>query len=251
VSFFSIPSYVGTFSDLLTQHLTMALSSVGTGLLISLPVGLACARFRRLYPPVLAVASALYSIPSLAFFVLLIGSTGLHETTVIIPLTIYSLAVLIPNVVDGLRAVPEETRQAAEAMGFSRTRRLVQVELPVALPTVMAGLRVAAVASVSMVSVGAVVGIGGFGAVLTAGENPPHYNVVWTGIIVIVAMALVIDVVLLVVQWGLTPWARRARSGRQPWPLSTFQARRRLALATAGSTSSTGSGSGPTPGGAA
>lgn len=205
---FDIPRYLGTFESLLYDHLFMALVASLVGLVVSLPLGLACVRFPRLYPPVLAAASVLYSIPSLAFFVVLIAYTGISRETVIIPLAVYALSGLVPNVVDGLRAVPEDVRQAAEAMGFGGVRRLLSVELPIALPAVMAGLRVATVANISMVSVGALIGVGGFGALFTASAQLGRLDLAVTGIVVSVAMALAVDLVLMFLQRSLTGWAR-------------------------------------------
>ena len=109
------------------------------GLVVSLPLGIVCVRCGWLYPPVLGLTSILYALPALALFVVLIAYTGLTDTTVMIPLAVYSLAVLFPSVVDGLRSVPEPVRQAAVAMGFGTWRRLVTVELPIATPVVIAG----------------------------------------------------------------------------------------------------------------
>lgn len=210
-----IPSYLGSFTDLLVDHLSMALGASLLGLVVALPLGLLCVRRPRWYPPVLALASVLYSIPSLAFFVLLIAFTGISRTTVVIPLAVYTLAVLIPNVVDGLRSVPESVRQSATAMGYSPTRRLLTVDLPIALPTVLAGLRVATVANISMVSVGALIGMGAFGSLFTAAVQLDRLGLAVTGILVTVVMALVVDAALLGVQWLATPWLRRThRSAR-------------------------------------
>ncbi|WP_420749685.1 ABC transporter permease [Rhodococcus sp. O3] len=206
-----IPSYLGSFMELLVDHLVMALGASLLGLVVALPLGLLCVRRPRWYPPVLACASVLYSIPSLAFFVLLIAFTGISRTTVVIPLAVYTLAVLIPNVVDGLRAVPESVRQSATAMGYSPARRLLTVDLPIALPTVLAGLRVATVANISMVSVGALIGMGAFGSLFTAAVQLDRLGLAVTGIVVTVVMALVVDAALLGVQWLATPWLRRTR----------------------------------------
>ncbi|MBA3489442.1 MAG: ABC transporter permease subunit, partial [Longispora sp.] len=140
--------------ELLTQHVYLAVLPVIYGLLISVPLGVACAHWPRLYPPVLAVTSILYALPSIALFVFLLDYTGLSSATVIIPLTAYTLSILVRNVVDGLRSVPDSTRQSAVAMGFSPTRRLVQIELPIATPIVIAGVRIATVANISLVTVG-------------------------------------------------------------------------------------------------
>ncbi|BDB63111.1 MULTISPECIES: ABC transporter permease [Rhodococcus] len=204
-----IPGYLGTFWELLGDHLVMALGASLLGLVLALPLGLACVRWPRVYAPVLAVCSVLYSIPSLAFFVLLIAFTGISRTTVILPLAVYALAGLVPNVVDGLRAVPDSVRQSAVAMGFSTPRRLLTVDLPLAIPAVIAGLRVATVANISMVSVGALIGMGAFGALFTASVQLDRLDLAIIGIIATVVMALVVDAVLVLVQRLTTPWMRR------------------------------------------
>src|SRR5215469_4006551 len=130
------------------------------GLAIALPVGIVCTAVRWLYPPVLGLANAVYAIPTLAVFVVLIDYTGLGNLTVIIALTLLSLCVLIPSVVDGLRGVSQPVRQAATAMGYGEIRRLVQVELPIATPVVIAGLRIAVVSSISLASVAQLIGVG-------------------------------------------------------------------------------------------
>jgi osmoprotectant transport system permease protein len=209
MNWFKIPGYLGTFWDLVQQQLTMALSSVLFGLIIALPVGLACARWRKLYPPVLAVVTIIYSLPSIALFMLLLPFTGLTQTTVIIPLTFYSLAALIPNVVDGIRGVPEDARLAAVAMGFTGLRRLIMVDLPLAVPAIVAGLRVATVGNISMVSVGALIGVGAFGALFTTAAQLDRTDLAWKGIIAIVVMALAIDLLLVLVQRLLTPWNKK------------------------------------------
>ncbi|WP_278312540.1 ABC transporter permease [Lolliginicoccus levis] len=209
-----IPSYLGTFTGLLGEHLLMALSASLLGLVLSLPLGLACIRWPVLYGPVLAVASALYAVPSLAFFVLLIAFTGIAPLTVIIPLGLYTLSGLVPNVVDGLRSVPEVVRQSATAMGMGPARRLVAVDLPIALPAVMAGLRVATVANISMVSVGALIGMGAFGSLFTASAQLDRVELAVIGIVATIGMALVIDVILVLAQRMLTPWTRAGTAGR-------------------------------------
>jgi osmoprotectant transport system permease protein len=204
-------AYGGPFSHLLAQHLTMAIASVLIGLAVSLPVGLCCARWTRFYPPVLGIASLLYAIPSLAFFVLLIDSTGLTETTVIIPLAIYTLALLIPNVVDGLRSVPDEVRKSAVAMGFGPVRTLLTVELPLAMPAVIAGVRVAMVSSISLVSISDLVGVNSLSNFFTYGEQQNRQDFIVTGIVATVVMALVFDGLLVLLQRVLTPWASKGR----------------------------------------
>ena len=183
------------------------------GLVISVPLGIACARWKWLYPPVLSGASILYALPSLALFIVLIPYTGLTDTTVIIPLTLFSLCVLVPNVVDGLRSVPEHVRQAATAMGFGALRRLVQVELPIAVPVVIAGMRVAVVSSISLASVGQLIGVSSLGYLIIDGYQRDFLTEILVGGGLIIALALVCDVVLVLLRRVLTPW--RPRRGRR------------------------------------
>ena len=179
------------------------------GLVISVPLGIACARWRWLYPPVLGVTSLLYALPSLALFIVLIPYTGLTDTTVIIPLTLFSLCVLVPNVVDGLRAVEEPVRQAATAMGFGGLRRLAQVELPLAVPVIIAGLRVAMVSSISLASVGQLIGVPSLGTLIVDGYQRSFTEEILVGGGLIIALALVCDLLLVLLRRLLTPWQPR------------------------------------------
>jgi len=204
-----IGNHVDLLGRLLGQHVYLALVPVLLGLAIALPAGLACVRWPRVYPAVLALTSTLYALPSLALFVVLIEYTGFSGWTVIIPLTVYTLAVLVRNVVDGLRSVPDHVRQAAVAMGFSTTRRLLQVELPVAVPVVFAGLRVATVANISLVSIGSLIGISGLGELFVDGIQLDFPTPIVVGIVLTVALAVAADGVLVLLQRALTPWNRR------------------------------------------
>jgi osmoprotectant transport system permease protein len=186
------------------------------GLIISIPVGIACVARGWLYPPVLSLTSALYALPSLALFVILIDYTGSGNLTVMIPLTLYSFCVIVPNVVDGLRSVPEPVRQAATAMGFTQVRRMVQVELPLAVPVVIAGLRVAVVSSISLASISQLIGVYSLGWFFTDGEQRAYPTEIYAGLALTIVLALVCDVVLVVIRRLMTPWARGRRtiSGR-------------------------------------
>ncbi|MGP7999170.1 MAG: ABC transporter permease [Streptosporangiaceae bacterium] len=186
------------------------------GLIVSVPLGIMCIRWRWLYPPVLSTTSVLYAIPSLALFIVLIPYTGLTDTTVIIPLTLFSLCVLVPNVVDGLRSVPDPVRQAATAMGFGTLRRLVRVELPIAVPIVIAGLRVAVVASISLASVGQLIGVSSLGYLIVDGYQRDFTEEILVGGGLIIALALVCDLLLVLVRRLLTPWRPRRRRRTQP-----------------------------------
>jgi osmoprotectant transport system permease protein len=195
----------------LQQHIEITLASLALGALIAFPVGLIAYRWRRSYPPILAITQVLYTIPSLALFVLLINAVGLGTEPVIIGLAIYSLVILVRNLVEGLRGVPPEVTDAATAMGYRETRRLFAVELPLALPAIVAGLRVATVSTISLVSVGALIGTGGLGQLFIHGFQIDNPIEIWTGILLTVVLALVFD--LLIVAGGrlLTPWTRAAR----------------------------------------
>jgi osmoprotectant transport system permease protein len=192
------------------QNAYLALVPVLIGLVISLPLGIVCVRWGWLYPPVLGLTSVLYALPALALFVALIAYTGLNDPTVMIPLTVYSLAVIFPSVVDGLRSVPEPVRQAAVAMGFGTWRRLATVELPIATPVVIAGLRIASVSSISLVSVGSLIGIGALGNLFSDGIARSFTTEIVTGIVLIIVLALVTDFVLVLARRLLTPWQRGA-----------------------------------------
>ncbi|GHC94488.1 ABC transporter permease [Nocardiopsis terrae] len=206
---------------LVLEHMRLSYLSILIGLVIALPLGLACARWRPLYPPVLTGVNVLYSIPSIALFFLILPYTGFSDWTAIVPLSLYTLVILLPNVVDGLRQVPDHVRQAAVAMGFSPLRRLVAVETPVAVPVIIAGLRVASVATISMVSVASLVGLGGLGQlILSEGFRRQFDAPIVVGIVLVVLLAFVTDALLVLAQYLLTPWARgdgrrgRPRRGR-------------------------------------
>jgi osmoprotectant transport system permease protein len=179
------------------------------GLVISLPIGIVAARWRWIYPPVLTVVNIAYAIPSLALFIALIPAFGLTDTTVIIALTVFSLCVILPNVVAGLRAVPAPVTQAATAMGYGPLRRLVTVELPLAVPVILAGLRVGVVASISLASVGQLIGVSSLGYLFIDGLQRSFPTEIYVGLFLVIVLALACDLILVAVKWVLTPWAAR------------------------------------------
>ncbi|MEV6741600.1 ABC transporter permease [Streptomyces sp. NPDC051104] len=197
--------------DAVLQHLQLVTASVVIGLLVAVPLAVLARRMRRAAAPVLGVTTVLYTIPSLAMFSLLLPLYGLSATLVVTGLVLYSLTLLVRNILAGLRAVPEETRQAALGMGYGPIRLLLTVELPLALPAAMAGLRIATVSAVSLVTVGAIVGFGGLGNLIYAGMNTYFKAQVLTASVLCVLIAVAADVLLLAVQRLATPWAR-ARS---------------------------------------
>ncbi|MFF4396315.1 ABC transporter permease [Streptomyces sp. NPDC001480] len=215
---FHLPSDLqNSYWGLVGLHLREALLPVLGGLLVALPVAQLCVRLRWLYAPVLWVTTVLYAIPSLAFFVVLIDYTGQTETTVMIPLAVYSLVVLVPAIVDAVRSVPQETLDAATAMGFGPVRRYVQVQLPIAVPAILAGLRVATVSSISLVSVGALIGNqGALGNLLYDGMSYHQPRLVWLSVIGTAVLAVLADAVLVVVRLLLTPWMPRGTRRARP-----------------------------------
>ncbi|WP_129305938.1 ABC transporter permease subunit [Streptomyces sp. L2] len=214
--FFDIPSDLQhSYAGLIGLHLREALLPVLAGLLVALPVGQLCVRFRWLYAPVFGVTTVLYAIPSLAFFVVLIDYTGLTETTVMIPLAVYSLVVLVPAIVDGVRSVPQETLAAATAMGLGPVRRYLQVQLPIAVPAIVAGLRVAAVSSISLVSVGMLIGNqGALGNLLDDAQKYHRPELAVNSVLTTAVLAIAVDALLVLLRLLLTPWMPRKGATR-------------------------------------
>ncbi|MFC7017510.1 ABC transporter permease [Streptomyces viridiviolaceus] len=196
--------------DAVVQHLQLTAASVLIALVVALPLAL-LARRRWAAGPVLAVTTVLYTIPSLAMFSLLLPVYGLSASLVVAGLVLYSLTLLVRNILAGLRAVPEETRQAARGLGYGPIRLLLTVELPLALPAAMAGLRIATVSAVSLLTVGAIVGFGGLGNLIYAGMNTYFKAQVLTASVLCVVIAVAADLLLLGVQRLITPWTRAAR----------------------------------------
>ncbi|WP_121721207.1 ABC transporter permease subunit [Streptomyces sp. E2N171] len=213
--FFDIPSDLQhSWAGLIGVHLREALLPVAAGLLLALPLALLCNRFRWLYPPVLGVTTVLYAVPSLAFFVVLIDWTGQTELTVMIPLALYSLVVLVPAIADGVRSVPDETLSAATAMGFGPVRRYLQVQLPIAAPAIVAGLRVATASSISLVSVGALIGNqGALGNLMAAAQKYDRPELAANAVLTTAVLAVLCDAALVALRRALTPWM--PSSGRE------------------------------------
>ena len=206
------PAYVSTRrSELVTalgDHVLMTVLAVVVGTVVAVPAAVLAQRLPRSQPLLLGLAAAVYTIPSLALFSLLLPFTGLSMTTVVVGLVLYSLTILLRNVLAGLQGVPEEAVDAARGMGFSPGRLFWRVELPLALPAIVAGLRVATVSTVALVTVGTVVGNGGLGDLIFEGLRSNFKAEVLTASVLCVALAIVLDVALLGVQRALTPWRR-------------------------------------------
>lgn len=207
--------YLSTRTDLLVsavaQHVTLTLVSVGLGLLIALPLGVMAFRFRRAAAFVLGASTALYTIPSLAMFSLLLPFTGLSATTVVVGLVLYSLTILVRNVLAGLQAVPADVVESATGTGYGPVSLLLRVQLPLALPTLFAGVRVATVSTVALVTVGAILGNGGLGNLIYSGLRTQFQAEVLTATVLVVALAVTADLLLVGLQRVVTPWQRAAR----------------------------------------
>ncbi len=195
----------------LTQHVRMTLVSLLLGTVVAVPLGIVGHRLRRAYPVILVITSILYSIPSIALFVFLIPSLGLNERPVVVGLASYTLVILVRNIVEGLRAVPAPVREAASAMGYGDLRRLFQVEFPLALPAIVAGLRVAAVSTISLVSVGALVGSGGLGQLFIEASQIDNPIETWAGVVLTVLLALALDLIIVFGARLAAPWTRAGR----------------------------------------
>ena len=200
--------YRSELTDATLQHLGITVASVALGLVIALPLALVARRYHRLEATILGIATGLYTIPSLALFPLLVPFTGLSANTVIIGLALYSLTILVRNTLEGLRAVPDEVRESALGLGYGPTRMLLKVELPLALPVIMAGLRIATVSSVALTTVGALVAYGGLGNMLLDGVTSNFKAEIMTASILCVILAFVLDAILVIVQRLTTPWTR-------------------------------------------
>jgi osmoprotectant transport system permease protein len=204
-----IPSNWSLIWQLTWENLKLGVLPALYGLALSLPLGIIAARWRWFYPPVLTVINILYAVPSLALFIALIPAFGLTDTTVIIALTVFSLCVILPNVVAGLRAVPAAVTQAATAMGYGPLRRLATVELPLATPIIVAGLRVGVVSGISLASVGQLIGVSSLGYLFIDGLQRSFPTEIYVGLVLVIALALVCDLLLVGAGRALTPWTAR------------------------------------------
>ncbi|QES49449.1 ABC transporter permease [Streptomyces venezuelae] len=200
-------------TDATLQHIGITLLAVSIGVLVSVPLALLARRGRRYAAPVLGVSTVLYTIPSLAMFSLLLPLFGLSAATalVVTGLVLYSLTILVRNALAGLEAVPEEVREAARGMGYGPGRLFWQVELPLVLPALLAGVRIATVSTVALTTVGSIVGKGGLGNLLAPAVDSSFKAQVLTASVLCVLLALVADLLLLGLQRVLTPWTRVAK----------------------------------------
>lgn len=191
------------------QHTELTVIAVALGLLISFPLGLAARKWRRSAGPILGLTGVVFAIPSLALFALLVPLTGLSRTTAEIGLVGYTLLILVRNIVAGLDGVPDDVQEAARGMGFRPLAQLVRVEIPLAIPAIVAGIRIATVTTIGLVTVTGLIGQGGLGAFIIEGINRDFRTPVVVGSVCSIALAVIADVVLAGATRLLSPWSRR------------------------------------------
>ena len=196
----------------LGQHLQITAWSLVLGIIIAFPLALLARRLPRLQGAILGSATMIYTIPSLALFPLLVPFTGISSKAVIIGLALYALTILARSMLSGLSGVPEEVRESARGLGYGRTRLLFRVELPLALPVIMAGVRVATVSTVALTTVGAIVSYGGLGNLIQDGVQNNFKAEILAASVLCVVLAVVLDAIIVGVQWTVTPWTHRRRS---------------------------------------
>jgi osmoprotectant transport system permease protein len=187
---------------------TLTVVSVAIGMALSLGLSIIALRWRHTYAPITWITGLLYTIPSLALFALLVPIVGLNATNAIIALTSYTLLILIRNTVAGIDGVPPSVVEAADGMGYTRRARFWKMEVPLALPAIVAGVRIATVTTVGLVTVTAVLGLGGYGFFILRGLNTFFWTQIIVGVTLSVALATIFDLTFVWAQRWLTPWAR-------------------------------------------
>ncbi|AZS45448.1 ABC transporter permease [Microbacterium oxydans] len=202
---------LGLIVELTAAHLRQSVVPIVLGFLLSLPLGWVAWRYRLVRGPIIALTGLLYTIPSLALLILLpavLGYSAISEPNLIVALTIYAIAIMVRAVADGLDSVDDDVRQAATATGFASFRRFWAVEFPLAGPVVLAGLRVTAVSTISLATVGILIGVRNLGYLFTDGLQRRIIPEVFAGVIAVVVIALIIDFLLLLAGRALMPWTR-------------------------------------------
>lgn len=200
---------LGLILELTVVHLRQSVVPIVVGFLLSLPLGWVAWRYRLVRGPLIVLTGLLYTIPSLALLILLpavLGYSAISETNLVVALTVYAVAILVRAVADGLDAVDDDVRQAATATGFAPFRRFWAVEFPLAGPVILAGLRVTAVSTISLATVGILIGVTNLGYLFTNGLQRRIIAEVVAGVVAVVIIALVVDLLLLLAGKALMPW---------------------------------------------
>jgi osmoprotectant transport system permease protein len=193
----------------LREHASLTAEAVVIAAIVAIPLAVLAYWYRRLTGPILALSGVLYTIPSLALFAFLAPFVGIGRATVLIGLVLYALLMIVRNALAGLTQVPEDVLDAARGMGYGRFARLLRIELPLAVPGVLTGLRLATVSTVALTTVGILVGHGGLGQLISAGFHANYRAEIGTATALAVLLALLLDLVLVGVGRVLTPWTRR------------------------------------------
>lgn len=206
-----VPDNLDRIWSATTEHLYLTGVSVGLGLVVSMLLAAVALRWRGAYGPVVALGALLYTIPSLAMFAFLRPLTGFGAATAILTLMTYTVLVLVRNIVTAIDGVPADVLQAAEGMGYRPWRRFLEIELPLALPVIVAGVRVATVTVIGLVTVAALLGRGGLGQLILTGFRLPGTfpTMIVVGVVGSVLLAIASDLLLLGAERALTPWSRR------------------------------------------
>lgn len=205
-----IAAHLGDIGTRAVQHLQLTGIAVGIGFVLAMTLSIVALRKRVTYTPITWFTGVLYTIPSIALFALLVPITGLSIVTAEIGLVSYTLLILIRNIVAGIDGVPGSVRDAAVAMGYRPWRMFFEIEVPLAAPVIIAGLRIATVTTVGLVTITALIGQGGFGYFIDDGLRRFFNTPLFVGAVASVALAVVLDLVLVGVERLLTPWARRS-----------------------------------------
>jgi osmoprotectant transport system permease protein len=203
-----LSTHVPLFASALQEHLTLTAIAIAGGLALSLPLGVAAHRWGAFRSPVFAVSEIFYTIPSIALFALLIPYTGLTVVTAEIGLIGYTVLILVRNVMVGLEGVPPDVIDAANGMGYRPLARLLRIELPLALPAIIAGIRIATVTTIGLVTITALIGFGGLGQLILRGFIENFHTPLVVATVLSIALALVADVALAGAQRLVVPWAR-------------------------------------------
>lgn len=198
--------------EALIQHLELTVLSVALGSVVAAVLSAIALRFRFMATPITGFTGFLYTIPSVALFGLLVPYFGLSRTTAVLPLAAYTLLILVTNTIAGFDAVPRAVRDAADGMGLTPTRRVLEVELPLALPYIIAGLRIAVVSTVGLVTVAAIIGQGGLGRLILDGLRRTFWTPMTIGATLSIVLALVLDGAIYLLGRVVAPWSKRVRT---------------------------------------
>lgn len=199
----------GDIWDRLVEHLYLTGLAVAVGFVVAVGLSLLAIRYRRTYGPITAFTNILFTIPSLALFAILVPFTGLSVLTAEIALVSYTLLVIVRNLVAGIDGVPAAVKEAADGMGYTERRRFRQIEVPLALPVIIAGVRIATVTTVGLVTVSAIIGYGGLGFFILRGLQTFYWTPILVGTVGSALLAVALDMAFVRIERRLTPWAQR------------------------------------------